>query len=271
MYRRLRKTAGRIYWQGRSIIHRSAAARWLGRFSNPLWVARRCLHRAVRRQRYRATGWLLDIGCGSRPYQHLFEHVSRYVGIDIPSPYCKVDAFADGMHLPFQDATFDTVLCNQVLEHVCEPHRLISEIERVLKPGGTLMLTTPQVWGLHHEPHDFFRYTKYGLTHLAQAHGLIVVTVAPTCGMWATLAQRLADTVAHLYCARLPRCISPLVGLCLAPLLTAGYALDRLFGRHGDTLDNLLVARKAINVATPTATPATSATLPYRPPMSRAA
>ena len=253
------------------MIHRSAPARWLGGLFNPLWVARRCLDRAVRRQRYRATGWLLDVGCGGRPYQHLFEHVSRYVGIDIPSPCCKVDAFANGMRLPFQDASFDTVLCNQVLEHVCEPHLLISETARVLKPGGTLMLTTPQVWGLHHEPYDFFRYTKYGLIHLAQSHGLVVVVVAPTCGMWATLTQRLADTVVHLYCARLPRWTLPLVGLCLAPVLAGGFVVDMLFGSRGDTLDNILVARKRSIVATGAATTTTSTILPYRPPLSRAA
>ncbi len=148
------------------------------------------------------------------------------------------------MALPVRDAVFDTVLCNEVLEHVPEPAILISEAARVLKPGGILILTTPQTWGLHLEPQDFYRYTRYGLCYLAEKSGLEVIEVTPTCGLWSTLAQRLADTVIYTYAAGRSRWMIELLSLLLAPVLMIGYGLDKLFGKQGDTLDNVLVARR---------------------------
>ncbi len=239
-----RKIAGSLYWGARKAWTRSIAGRAFRAAANPLWVARRFLRLVLHAQRNLAVGSLLDIGCGGKPYRELFNRVERYVGIDLPAPGCKADAYADALRLPFADASFDTVLCNQVLEHVPEPARLMREAQRVLAPGGVLLLTTPQVWGLHHEPYDFFRYTRYGLKHLAEAQGLVVLAVTPTCGLWATLAQRLADTAVHHYAARTPIGFKQCVGLLTAPILLLGYSLDLLFGKHGDTLDNLLVARK---------------------------
>jgi len=146
--------------------------------------------------------------------------------------------------LPFKDAVFDTVLCNEVLEHVPEPARLMAEVARVLKPGGVLLLTTPQTWGLHMEPYDFYRYTKYGLRYLAEKSGLEVIEVAPTCGLWATLAQRFADTVIYTYAVGRSRWVVEILSLLLAPVLMVGYGLDKLFGKQGDALDNVMIARR---------------------------
>jgi SAM-dependent methyltransferase len=186
---------------------------------------------------------LLDIGCGGQPYRDLFGHVRRYVALDLP-PNLLADVYADGMALPFGDAVFDTVLCNEVLEHVPEPSRLLAEIAHVLRPGGVLLLTTPQTWGLHLEPYDFYRYTKHGLCYLAEKSGLRVIEVAPTCGVWATLAQRLADTIVHCYAVGRSRWVIRGISFMLAPVLMVGYGLDRLFGKRGDTLDHVMVARK---------------------------
>ncbi|HMQ34138.1 MAG TPA: class I SAM-dependent methyltransferase [Chloroflexaceae bacterium] len=217
---------------------------WLIAWLNPLHLARLKLREAVAARAHYASGRALDLGCGARPYMELFGHVEQYVGLDLPD-VPAADVHGDGQTLPFQSASFDTVLCNEVLEHVPEPARLLREAARVLRPGGVLLLTTPQTWGLHHEPHDFYRYTRYGLRHLAAQAGLEVLEVAPTSGLWATLAQRLADTVAHTYVRRPGTLAYGLAMVGMAPVLLAGYALDALFGKRGDTLDNLLVARKA--------------------------
>jgi SAM-dependent methyltransferase len=240
----IRKAVGRVYWGVRDRVLRSTVAGIYRRASDPLWLSRRCLTRSISRHREFACGRLLDVGCGGQPYRPMLTGVDRYVGVDLPWPGTRADVYGDATRLPFADASFDTVLCNQVLEHISEPHELLAETARVLRPGGVLILTTPQVWGLHHEPYDFYRYTPYGLTHLAEAHGLAVTVVAPTCGMWATLAQRLADTVVHGYMVDRPLWTQRLMGLCLNPFLVAAYAIDRLFGMRGDTLDNLIVARK---------------------------
>jgi len=209
---------------------------------DPLYLARRQLWLHVRRHAHLASGRLLDVGCGGRPYEALFPRVQQYVGLELPKAR-RADVWGSALLLPFQARAFDTVLCNQVLEHVPEPAVLFAEVRRVLAPGGVLILTTPQTWGLHHEPHDFYRFTRYGLAHLARSAGLEVVASEPTCGFWATWAQRFADIVAYTYLKAFPR-VSALAGLALAPVLLFGHALDSLFGQRGDTLDNILVARK---------------------------
>jgi SAM-dependent methyltransferase len=155
-----------------------------------------------------------------------------------------VDICGDGLAMPFRANVFDTVLCNQVLEHVPEPRLLVSEIVRVLKPSGILLLTAPQTWGLHREPDDFYRYTKYGLRYLAETNGLRVVDITPTCGLWATVAQRIADTVVYTYAAGRSRWLVEMLAVLLTPLLLAGYLADRIAGKRGDTLDYVIVATK---------------------------
>jgi SAM-dependent methyltransferase len=224
-------------------IRRHSAGAWLIGWLDPLHVARRLLRQAMESRAHHARGWLLDIGCGQRPYQDVFAHVEYYVGLDLPQNG-RVDVYGDGMALPFRDEVFDTVLCNEVLEHVPEPARLMAEAARVLKPGGILLLTTPQTWGLHHEPHDYYRYTKYGLRYLATKSGFEVIEVSPTCGLWAMLTQRLADTVVYTYARRRAWWLDKLLSLLLAPVLLFGYAIDQAIGPLGDTLDNVLVAKK---------------------------
>ena len=201
------------------------------------------LHDAIKQRAHHVQGRLLDLGCGGGPYRELFSHVSSYIGLDI-APSQNVDVAADAQVLPFMDNCFDTVLCNEVLEHVAEPSQLMSEVARVLKPGGFLLLTTPQTWGLHHEPHDYYRYTHYGLRHQAEKAGLLVVSVTPTCGIWATSAQRIVDTIAHDFASSWPAGAVRLLSILLGPVLLIGAALDKLSGARGDTLDNVLVARK---------------------------
>jgi SAM-dependent methyltransferase len=130
------------------------------------------------------------------------------------------------------------------LEHIPEPKKFMEEVVRVLRPGGVLLLTTSQTWGLHLEPHDFYRYTEYGLRYLAKESGLAVVDLVPTSGLWATLTQRVADTVVNTYCAGRSRWVIVVLSLLLAPVLVMGYGLDRLCGKRGDTLDHVMVAKK---------------------------
>lgn len=239
----IRRALGWTYLQARAAMRRVPGRAWLVGWTDPLQIAMRLLRRAVQERAHYAWGWLLDLGCGEQPHRDLFSHVEHYIGLDLPASG-PADVYGDGMALPFQDAVFNMVLCSQVLEHVPEPSGLMAEVARVLKPGGTLLLTAPQTWGLHMEPHDFYRYTKYGLCYLTEKNGLRVIEVTPTCGLWATLVQRLVDTLTHTYAVRRSQWVIQLLSLLLAPILMVGYGLDKLFGKQGDTLDYVLVARK---------------------------
>jgi SAM-dependent methyltransferase len=222
------------------------ARRRLGsRLIDPYYISHSTLEAAVRRAGQPVSAdWLLDIGCGTKPYRR---HLSarHYIGIDLPTygPQAA-DVFGTALQLPFRDASYDAVLCTEVLEHVPNPGRLFREITRLLRPGGVLILTTPQTWGLHLEPFDYFRYTRYGLETLATDAGLDVESVRPTCGVWATLGQRAVDVIYSRYGAGKPLLVRGIVLMFCAIWLALALATDQLGGHQGDTLDNILIATK---------------------------
>ncbi len=111
----------------------------------------------------------LDIGCANSPYSKYFPN---RVGFDIAEGP-GVDVVGDAHTLPFKDGEFDQILCTEVLEHLHTPGIAIQEMMRVLKPGGTILLTTRFIFPIHDAPHDYYRYTKYGLRHLFRSWDVV--------------------------------------------------------------------------------------------------
>lgn len=151
---------------------------WLGLFVNPFYFARAELGNAMTDLAPSLSGRLLDVGCGTKPYRSLFD-VKDYVGLDIDSEPTRkrgiADYLYDGGKFPFADADFDSILCNQVLEHVFNPDEFLGEINRVLKPGGKLLLTVPFVWDEHEQPYDYARYSSFGLRALLEKSGFKIL------------------------------------------------------------------------------------------------
>ena len=196
-------------------------------------------------------GTLLDLGCGMKPYQRVFgSRVSRWIGLDVevtPSGRSAADVFGSALQIPFGSATFDSVLSTQVLEHVTSPSQLLAEVRRVLRPGGHLVLTAPQTNPLHEEPHDYFRYTCYGLRSLAEAAALEVLEVRPLGGAIATVGQMI---VWHMnWLRRVPAVGGILSDWGNATMAWSVLKMDRLSQVYGggamkDTVNWLLIARK---------------------------
>lgn len=147
---------------------------------NPFYFYRKGLCKTIRKLAPEIKGKVLDYGCGSKPYQKLFFNADSYTGIDIENPGHdhsgeSIDVFFDGEKIPFDDQTFDSVFCSEVLEHVVDLELAIQEIRRVLKPDGTFLVTVPFVWGEHEMPHDYRRFSQNGIyTFLEKNHFQIV-------------------------------------------------------------------------------------------------
>ncbi len=91
----------------------------------------------------------------------------RVININMDA-FDSVDIVADGTNLPLVDSSFDTITCNAVVEHVPDPVRLVSEIHRVLKPGGYAQLMVPFMFPFHEYPGDYQRYTLDGILELTR-------------------------------------------------------------------------------------------------------
>jgi SAM-dependent methyltransferase len=139
-------------------------------------------------------GWVLDVGCGDKPYQELItSKCSRYIGVDRRGHQGLgggADVLADAGNLPFASSSFDSLVCFQVMEHLPDTDRFLLEVFRVLKNQSYAILTTPFMWGVHEAPHDYFRFTAYGLSEVARRNGFHVVSIQPHTGFWATATLR---------------------------------------------------------------------------------
>jgi SAM-dependent methyltransferase len=140
------------------------------------------IYRDLRRELAGFSGRLLDVGCGNSPFRHLLNPAAtQYQGVDVAAAadfgYRNPDTvYYDGHVLPFADASFEAVLCTEVLEHIPDPTETLREIHRVLKPGGKLLLTIPWSARFHYQPFDYHRYTPSMLQELFAAYSPAVVT-----------------------------------------------------------------------------------------------
>jgi len=217
---------------------------------NPYFIHKKKLRDALSKAVRNQTGELiLDVGCGLQPYRGLFSGYRRYVGIDSEISR-KPDICASAESIPFETATVDAVLCTELLEHLCEPKTVLQEIARVLKPGGLLFLTAPMSWNLHYEPHDYYRYTKYGLAYLADQAGFIVESTTRVGGLFSFIGSRLIDAL-HSKLRRLPlvnrlRFCGFIASIFLLPLTLFFYILAWPLDKIDDTdaIGWLIVARR---------------------------
>jgi SAM-dependent methyltransferase len=146
---------------------------------------------------------VLDVGCGAKPYFPYFEpYASEYVGVDIDNATAELNGAVED--LPVPDASYDVVLCTQVLEHALDPARGVSELSRVVAPGGRVLASTHGVQVYHPGPEDFWRWTHTGLERLFREHGTWeTVTVRPSSGTTACVGMVLAIYVDLLMRKRL--------------------------------------------------------------------
>jgi SAM-dependent methyltransferase len=222
----------------------------LGLLINPFYFARKGLHENIKALSSKIQGGrLLDVGCGRKPYKEFF-NVCEYVGMDVDQSGHshvneEIDIFYDGKNFPLQDEEFDHVLSSQVFEHVFTPSLFISEINRVLKPGGTLILSVPFVWDEHEQPYDYARYSSYGLKTILQENNFTIVESIKSVDDFRVIAQLLN---AYLFKTILPnnKWLNIIFTLAfIAPVNIWGVIISKIIPKNQDLyLDNIILAKK---------------------------
>ena len=130
---------------------------------------------------------VLDIGAGGCPHKNKFSHC-KYFSQDFVqlsdsqiqnhTGYGKIDFVSDILNIPVPDKSFDVILCTEVIEHIPDPISAIKEISRILKPGGSLLITAPLQSGLHQEPFHFYGgYTKYWYLKFLKENNFKVINI----------------------------------------------------------------------------------------------
>lgn len=185
-------------------------------------------------------GRVLDAGGGlAAKYKSLIlKTAEKYTCLD-SSGGGHVDVVGDVLNMPFEDLNFETVVCNQVLEHVKQPTKLIVECYRVLKPGGCLICTAPFMEPIHSDPGDFFRYTSDGLKSMFEDVGFEVLDYGKYGGFWSVFYSFIKFTFFNPYInqgAWSRRC-SRYLG-AIASFLDGNQAPDRIYS------DSYIIAKK---------------------------
>ncbi|MEM7625771.1 MAG: class I SAM-dependent methyltransferase [Planctomycetota bacterium] len=209
------------------------------------WYVRRQMRRAVCRaiEQHLAGGRdaaLVDLGCGDTPYRGLIEpRVGAYVGVDLPENRRADLALSAAGRTPLADGAADAVLSTQVLEHVPDPAAYLREARRLLKPGGTLILSTHGHWKFHPHPGDYWRWTSQGLRHAVERAGFEVTECVGVLGLGAAGAVMLQDAVV----SRLPRRLRWPIATCGQALCAAADRLHAAAARDRDAAVYFIAAR----------------------------
>ena len=220
--------------------------------THPYYFIRKGLLQKISQYASTLQGDLLDFGCGVKPYKSLFTHVNSYTGVDFENEGHshaneQIEYFYDGKTLPFKDASFDCIFTSEVFEHIFNLEEILEELNRVLKPGGKMLLTCPFVWPEHEKPHDFARYTQFALKHLLQNHGFDAVLIDKS-GNFFTVVTQLR--IAYLHDVLFPKLTIPFlvksVKFIFVPICNViGLIGNKIFPTNKDLyLNNIIIAQK---------------------------
>jgi SAM-dependent methyltransferase len=157
--------------------------------------------------------------------------------------YSRVDALADLTALPFRGGAFEAAIHIVTIEHLKEPGSALAEIARTLAPGAPLLIAAPHEWEVHQAPHDYFRYTRYGLAYQLEKSGFEVVELHAAGGYFRLVARRLLNGLQFFSGGFRRLWFLPAAILLVPPALILPF-LDFLDRDRNFTLGYIVTARK---------------------------
>lgn len=220
--------------------------------THPYYFLRKRLFQKISEYAPLLQGDLLDFGCGAKPYRSLFMHTKTYTGVDFENPGHshnneQIDYFYNGKTLPFNDNRFDCIFCSEVFEHIFNIGEILPELNRVLKPGGKILITCPFVWPEHEKPHDFARYTTYALNSMLHSNGFDI-PVTDKSGDFFSALHQIRMVYIHDVCLpklSIPFLIKMAKAIIIPVMNLAGLVMHKLLPANKDLyLNNIIVAQK---------------------------
>lgn len=192
----------------------------------------------------RAGSSVLDYGSATSPYRPLLPADIEFLGADLPgNEQAQVTLNPDGT-VPMPDGSFDLVLSTQVLEHVEDPDLYLRECRRLMRPGGSLVLSTHGIMYYHRDPEDYWRWTMVGLCQLLSRHGLVVREKRGVLGLAAVGLQHFQDGV-YWY---VPKLLRPVFTLIMQFFIKR---VDRRYSAQAREDNGMVIAVRAQAVPPP--------------------
>jgi SAM-dependent methyltransferase len=225
----------------------------IGVLINPFYIARKGLYRSIKELSPKITGKILDVGCGQKPYIDLFKYES-YIGMDIEQSGHdhkneKIDVFYNGKIFPFESNTFDSILCNEVFEHVFNSGEFMLEINRVLKIDGYFLISVPFMWIEHEQPYDFARYTSFGLISILERNGFQIEKQMKTVNDIRSLIQLFSAFLYEKIMTKNSVLNFFITGTIFSSINILAQLLFCVFPKSRDMyLDNVILAKKESDV-----------------------
>lgn len=144
-----------------------------------------------------AHGKLIDIGCGRMPFKNdLLPIISRYDALDISPLSPDVNLIGDIQDMnAIIDGSYDSAICLEVLEHIPNPAKALFEIYRILKPGGTVIISVPHISRLHDLPNDYFRFTLNGISVLLDQAGFNILESQSKGGLFSFIGHQWSTLI----------------------------------------------------------------------------
>ncbi len=180
-------------------------------------------------------GHLVDLGCGESPLKEYFlQFVDGYTGVDWTKTMhnSKADVVSDlNVKIELEDEVADSIISLSVMEHLCEPQIFLNESYRILKGGGDMILQVPWQWWIHEAPHDYFRYTPYGLKYMFEKAGFEDIKVEAQNGFFTTWIVKM-----NYFSARFIRGPKPLKWF-LKAIFVPFWTLGQVLAPYLDKLD----------------------------------
>lgn len=187
---------------------------------------------------------VVDFGCGDMPYRCLWkDHLLEYLGCDFAdNESADVVINSNTGTLPLSGGSFDVAFSTQVLEHVVDPGLYLKECNRLLKPGGFLLLSTHGVWPYHPCPTDYWRWTSAGLKKIVSDAAFEIIHFRGMMGPPAFALQILQYSLLYL----VPKPIHPLLTCPMQVLIRIADTVCPERVRNQDACTYFVLARKSL-------------------------